>query len=62
MIIRDVWWTETVIINLKREGVPDFDKIIRIEHNLIDKKYLELRLELLKKIVEKEEDACQKER
>jgi len=62
MITRDVWWSETIIVNLKKEGISDFHRITIGDYEIIDKKYLRLTLELSKVIMEEEQDEWQKER
>ena len=60
--IKVSYWSERVIINLKKEGIPSFDRVNVTGYELIDNKYLCLTLEFEKRTPVGEEDACQKER
>jgi len=60
--IKEQYWSEDLIINLKKEGVSSFDRLHITDYQLLDKKYLQIRLELSKTIKEEVEDAWQKER
>ena len=54
------WWTEKVIINLRKEGISDFDSLKDVKWEMFDKRYLVLSLELMRKIVKDEDTEGEK--
>jgi len=62
MMIKTISWEQTIIIDLRKEYIPEFDSAKIEDWDILDKRYLYLRLALSKTIKEKEEDTWQKER